>query len=234
MSRAWTQEQKNAIDARDGTLLVSAAAGSGKTAVLVQRVIERLTDPIHPSDADRLLVVTFTKAAAAEMKDRIAARISELLAQDPTNRNLQRQQLLLGRAQISTIHSFCNELIKENFYKLNLSPELRIVDSSELTLLKQTAITNVLERNYEQQDQAFADLVEAFSSDRDDSRIIQTVEAYTNLPVPILSLKNGWMKKRLCINILNRLPILLGDKLCFPMHRKRCITVLPLQNMRWS
>ena len=97
---------KNAIDARDGTLLVSAAAGSGKTAVLVQRVIERLTDPVHPSDADRLLVVTFTKAAAAEMKDRIAARISELLAQDPTNRNLQRQQLLLGRAQISTIHSF--------------------------------------------------------------------------------------------------------------------------------
>ena len=176
MSRAWTQEQKNAIDARDGTLLVSAAAGSGKTAVLVQRVIERLTDPVHPSDADRLLVVTFTKAAAAEMKDRIAARISELLAKDPTNRNLQRQQLLLGRAQISTIHSFCNELIKENFYKLNLSPELRIVDNSELMLLKQTAITNVLERNYEQQDQPFADLVEAFSSDRDDSRIIQTVE----------------------------------------------------------
>ena len=122
MSREWTQEQKNAIDARDGTLLVSAAAGSGKTAVLVQRVIERLTDPVHPSDADRLLVVTFTKAAAAEMKDRIAARISELLVQDPTNRNLQRQQLLLGRAQISSIHSFCNELIKENFYKLNLSP----------------------------------------------------------------------------------------------------------------
>lgn len=84
MSRAWTQEQKNAIDARDGTLLVSAAAGSGKTAVLVQRVIERLTDPVHPSDADRLLVVTFTKAGAAEMKDRIAARISELLVQDPT------------------------------------------------------------------------------------------------------------------------------------------------------
>lgn len=234
MSRAWTQEQKNAIDARDGTLLVSAAAGSGKTAVLVQRVIERLTDPVHPSDADRLLVVTFTKAAAAEMKDRIAARISELLAQDPTNRNLQRQQLLLGRAQISTIHSFCNELIKENFYKLNLSPELRIVDSSELTLLKQTAITNVLERNYEQQDQAFADLVEAFSSDRDDAESYKRWKPYMSLPVPILSLKNGWMKKRLCINISNRLLILLGDKLCFSMHRKRYITVLPLQNMRWS
>ena len=221
MNRAWTQEQKNAIDARDGTLLVSAAAGSGKTAVLVQRVIERLTDPVHPSDADRLLVVTFTKAAAAEMKDRIAARISELLAQDPTNRNLQRQQLLLGRAQISTIHSFCNELIKENFYKLNLSPELRIVDSSELTLLKQTAITNVLERNYEQQDQAFAESYKRW-------------KPYMSLPVPILSLKNGWMKKRLCINISNRLLILLGDKLCFSMHRKRYITVLPLQNMRWS
>ncbi|MFR9227656.1 MAG: UvrD-helicase domain-containing protein [Acutalibacteraceae bacterium] len=102
MSRAWTQEQKNAIDARDGALLVSAAAGSGKTAVLVQRVIERLTDPVHPSDADRLLVVTFTKAAAAEMKDRIAARISELLAQDPTNRNLQRRELLLRPNQYHT------------------------------------------------------------------------------------------------------------------------------------
>ena len=127
MNRAWTQEQKNAIDARDGTLLVSAAAGSGKTAVLVQRVIERLTDPVHPSDADRLLVVTFTKAAAAEMKDRIAARISELLAQDPTNRNLQRQQLLLGRAQISTIHSFCNELIKQGAMLVSCKEDIAMV-----------------------------------------------------------------------------------------------------------
>lgn len=177
MSRAWTEGQQDAIDARRGTLLVSAAAGSGKTAVLVQRVIERLTDPVNPSDADRLLVVTFTKAAAAEMRDRIAAAIGELLTKDPTNRNLQRQQLLLGRAHISTIHSFCSELIKENFYKLPISADFRIVDNSELTLLKHTAIIQVLERNYEQSDQAFADLVEAFSSDRDDSRIIQTVEA---------------------------------------------------------
>ena len=156
------------------------------------------------------------------------------MAQDPTNRNLQRQQLLLGRAQISTIHSFCNELIKENFYKLNLSPELRIVDSSELTLLKQTAITNVLERNYEQQAQAFADLVEAFSSDRDDSRIIQTVEALYEFTRSILSLKNGWMKKRLCINISNRLLILLGDKHCFLCTGSGTLLYYPYKTLRWS
>ena len=94
-SRNWTQSQMDAINARGGPLLVSAAAGSGKTAVLVQRVIERLTDPEHPSDADRLLVVTFTKAAAAEMQERIALSLAEALAGDPGNANLQRQQVLL-------------------------------------------------------------------------------------------------------------------------------------------
>ena len=105
MGRNWTPGQRDAIEARGGTLLVSAAAGSGKTAVLVQRVIERLTDERHPTDADRLLVVTFTKAAAAEMRDRIAAQIALLLEEDPYNVRLQRQQILLARAQISTIHS---------------------------------------------------------------------------------------------------------------------------------
>ena len=104
MGRNWTPSQRDAIEARGGTLLVSAAAGSGKTAVLVQRVMERLTDEQHPTDADRLLVVTFTKAAAAEMRDRIAAQISRLLEEDPYNVRLQRQQILLARAQISTIH----------------------------------------------------------------------------------------------------------------------------------
>ncbi len=174
--RNWTQGQQDAINARGGTLLVSAAAGSGKTAVLVQRVIERLTDPIHPSDADHLLVVTFTKAAAAEMRDRISQSLTALLAQDPTNLNLQRQQLLLTRANISTIHGFCSELVRENFYKLNISPDFRISDDSEMALLRADAITRVLEDYYAREDNVFSDLVEAFSSDRDDSRIIQTVD----------------------------------------------------------
>ena len=113
--RNWTESQRWAISARNGSLLVSAAAGSGKTAVLVQRVIERLTDPERPCDADRLLIVTFTNAAAAEMKERISAAIGELLQADPANAQLQRQQILLNRAHISTIHSFCNELVRENF-----------------------------------------------------------------------------------------------------------------------
>ncbi len=176
MNRVWTQEQQNAIDARRGTLLVSAAAGSGKTAVLVQRVIERLTDPVHPSDADKLLVVTFTKAAAVEMRERIAAELSRLLSENPFNRRLQRQQLLLAHAQISTIHSFCSEIVRQNFYKLNISPDFRIVDDSELTLLKSKAIAQVMEWNYEHQDKAFSDLIEAFTSDRDDNRMIQMIE----------------------------------------------------------
>lgn len=174
-NRKWTPSQQDAISARDGTLLVSAAAGSGKTAVLVRRVIERITDPHHPADADRLLVVTFTRAAAAEMSSRIAAEISRLLEADPFNVRLQRQQILLTRAHISTIHSFCSEIIRENFYKLDISPDFRILDDSEMNLLRSDAIAAVLEEFYAQDDPIFRDLVEAFASGRDDDRIIQTV-----------------------------------------------------------
>lgn len=175
MSRKWTQSQKDAIDARGGTLLVSAAAGSGKTAVLVQRVIERITDPQNPTDADRLLVVTFTKAAAAEMRSRIALEISKLLEKDPINVNLQRQQILLTRAHISTIHSFCSDLIRENFYKLGISPDFRIIEDSEMQILRSEAAESVLEEFYASDDKEFSNLVENFSTGRDDSRIIQAV-----------------------------------------------------------
>ncbi|MBE6828637.1 MAG: helicase-exonuclease AddAB subunit AddA, partial [Ruminococcaceae bacterium] len=174
-SRTWTKSQQDAIEARGGTLPVSAAAGSGKTAVLVQRVIERMTDPQNPTDADRLLVVTFTKAAAAEMSGRIAAEIAKLLEADPMNVRLQRQQILLTRAHISTIHSFCSELIRENFYKLGISPDFRILDDSEMKLLRGDAVSAVLEVFYAQNDPDFYALVDAFSSGRDDARMIQTV-----------------------------------------------------------
>lgn len=176
MGRTWTPGQRDAIEARGGTLLVSAAAGSGKTAVLVQRVIERLTDERHPTDADRLLVVTFTKAAAAEMKDRIGAQLSLLLEQDPYNVRLQRQQILLAHAQISTIHSFCSELVRENFYKLDVSPDFRILDDAEMTLLRNDAMTEVLDGYYALGDGSFFQLVDAFSAGRDDAKIVSTVE----------------------------------------------------------
>lgn len=178
MGRNWTPAQQDAIYAWGGSLLVSAAAGSGKTSVLVQRLIERLTDPINPVDADRLLVVTFTKAAASEMKSRIAKEIGILLEREPDNIHLQRQQILLNRAYISTIHSFCSELVRENFYKLGISPDFRIMEESEMALLRQETITAVLNRYYEQQDHLFYELVDTFSVGRDDarvSRIIQTL-----------------------------------------------------------
>lgn len=173
--RCWTKEQRNAISAKNGAVLVSAAAGSGKTAVLVERVIQILTDKNAPCNIDKMLVVTFTKAAAAEMKERINARISELLISEPENKNLQRQQLMLSSAHISTIHSFCNELIKENFYKLNMSPEFRIADENEMLLLKDEAIQAVLEKKYSESSRKFLNLVEAFSSSRDDQKLISTV-----------------------------------------------------------
>ena len=111
----WTREQKNAIDARTGALVVSAAAGSGKTAVLTERVVARMTDERDPVDADRLLIVTFTRAAAAEMRSRIGERLAALRAEQPNNPVLQRQQLLLPRAQISTIHAFCSNLLQKYY-----------------------------------------------------------------------------------------------------------------------
>ena len=105
-----------------GTVLVSAAANSGKTSVLVQRLVGLITDPEHPVDVDRLLVVTFTKAAAAEMKQRISAELTRLIARHPESRRLQRQQILLPRAHISTVHGFCVSLLREHFQELELSP----------------------------------------------------------------------------------------------------------------
>lgn len=110
--------------------------GSGKTAVLVERVVGLLLDEDHPVDADRLLVMTFSNAAALEMKQRIMARVSDMLAVHPDDEQLLRQQLLLGRAQIGTVHSFCISLIRENFQLLGISPNLRVADEKELEILR--------------------------------------------------------------------------------------------------
>ena len=144
-SRNWTKEQLDAITARGGTVLVSAAAGSGKTAVLVERVIQRILDPIAPVDADRLLIVTFSKAAAQEMKQRISLKLSQLIEENPQDAALARQQSLLARAQISTIHSFCQELLRQNFQALDLPPDFRVGDEKELDLLRADAAAEVIE-----------------------------------------------------------------------------------------
>ncbi len=194
-SRQWTNSQKNAIYAKGGSLLVSAAAGSGKTAVLVQRVIEMITDKSNPCDADRLLVVTFTKAAAAEMRARINTEISNLLKITPNDKNLQRQQLILSRAHISTIHSFCNELIRENFYKLNISSEFKIADENEIMILKDEAIRTVLEEKYERSSPEFLNMVETFSSARDDNNLIYTVYEFYDF-IRSHPFKEKWLSEK--------------------------------------
>ena len=176
MATEWTPQQWDAIMARGGSLLVSAAAGSGKTAVLVERVIGRMLDPENPVDADRMLIVTFSNAAADEMRQRISKKLWELLEQSPDDKTLLRQQLLLEKAHISTIHSFCLELIREHFQLLDVAPDFRIADERELELLRAKAVEITVNSLYAQdEDGSFSELVELISSTRDDSLMEKTL-----------------------------------------------------------
>ena len=148
MSVNWTKEQQQVIESRNRNLLVSAAAGSGKTAVLVERIIQMITDEEHPVDIDRLLVMTFTSAAAAEMRERIGAAIEEKLAKNPHDRHLQRQATLVHYAQITTIDSFCLQVIREHFNKLDIDPAFRIGDEGELMLIRADVMKEMLEDYY--------------------------------------------------------------------------------------
>ena len=170
-SPKWTKEQQAVIDSRNSNLLVAAAAGSGKTAVLVERIIQMITDKEQPIDIDKLLVVTFTNAAASEMRERIGDAIGKALDKDPENTHLQKQLVLLNKASITTIHSFCLEVIKSNFHKINLDPNFRIGDTTECTLLKQEAIEEVFEELYVEQDEGFLNLIESYAEKRGDSNV---------------------------------------------------------------
>ena len=156
MERVWTPEQIAAIDTRDRTLLVSAAAGSGKTAVLTERIIKSLCDKENPLDLTRLLVVTFTRAAATEMRTRIGKAIGNALALDPTNKHLSRQLMLLGSARISTIDSFYLDLVRANFEAAGMSPAFRLVDESELLSLRVEIMNGVINRMFREEPQFIA------------------------------------------------------------------------------
>ncbi len=170
-SPKWTKEQQAVIESRNGNLLVAAAAGSGKTAVLVERIIQMILDKEKPVDIDKLLVVTFTNAAASEMRERIGDAIGKALDKDPENKHLQNQLILLNKASITTIHSFCLEVIKSNFHKINLDPNFRIGDTTECTLLKQEAIEDVFEALYVEQNEGFLNLVESYAEKRGDNKL---------------------------------------------------------------
>ena len=171
----WTSEQKQVIDLRDRSLLVSAAAGSGKTAVLVQRIIERICDESHPVDIDRLLVVTFTNAAAGEMRERVQAAIAKRVEENPDNAHLRRQEILAGHAHITTIDSFCLSVLREHFQEIELDPGFRIADEGELKLLQADVLEALLEEEYEQASESFIHFMEAYAPGKDDERAVQLI-----------------------------------------------------------
>lgn len=176
MATAWTEEQKKVIDARDCSLLVSAAAGSGKTAVLVERILSLLMDRSHPIDIDRLLVVTFTNAAASEMRERIGQRIEEYTEKDPGNEHLQRQSALVHTAPITTIDSFCMRVLREHFDETELDPSFRVGDEGEQRLMKSDVAEALLEDCYREASPEFLGFVESYSTGKSDEGLVGLIE----------------------------------------------------------
>ena len=171
MGVQWTKEQQEVIRLRDRNILVSAAAGSGKTAVLVERILSKITDKKHPVDIDRLLIMTFTRAAAGEMKERISAAIEKALCEDPDNEHLQRQTTLLHTAQITTIDGFCAYIIRNYFHLIGLDPGYRTADEGELKLLRGDVVKALLEEYYARKDEKFQKFVECFATGKSDENL---------------------------------------------------------------
>ncbi|QEK11428.1 helicase-exonuclease AddAB subunit AddA [Crassaminicella thermophila] len=190
----WTTDQKSAIDSRGSNLLVAAAAGSGKTAVLVERIIQMIIkDKI---DIDRLLIVTFTNAAAGEMRERIGAAIlEELEKKDENEEHLRRQMNLLNRASISTLHSFCIDVVKKYFHLIDIDPNFRIGDATETSIMKIEVIQELFEREYEKEEEGFIGLVERFGGNKEDTPLQELVlklyEFIQSKPYP-----KKWLKDR--------------------------------------
>lgn len=177
MANSWTPEQLEAITQRGCNLLVAAAAGAGKTAVLVERIIREITDSDKPVDIDRLLVVTFTNAAATEMRERIGSALADALEANPSSENLQKQMALLDRASIMTLHSFCLEVVRSHFHSLDLDPVFRIADETESTLMRLDVLEELFEEKYENEDaeSVFFQLVDSYGGGRDDSSLREIV-----------------------------------------------------------
>lgn len=191
MGVKWTTDQQHAIECCKGSVLVSAAAGSGKTTVLVERVIRRLTDEDNPCSAEDLLIVTFTRAATAQMREKIGAAILKRLSEDPTDRHLRRQYMLLPFAKICTIDSFCNDLVHENFHALGISPDYSLLDNETAVIMKNDVCEAMLERAYEEDsDGSFSglsDMMSSGSSDEDFAKlIIKMYDISTAYPFPDL------------------------------------------------
>ncbi|WP_461200691.1 helicase-exonuclease AddAB subunit AddA [Anoxybacillus sp. TBDG-1] len=190
----WTDEQWQAIYATGKHTLVAAAAGSGKTAVLVERIIQKILHKERPIDVDRLLVVTFTNAAAAEMRQRIGEALERALEKEPHSLHLRRQLSLLQKASISTIHSFCLDVIRKYYYVIGIDPVFRIADEGEMALLKEEVLETLFEQYYADNDEAFLAVVDRYTSDRTDADlqtlILRLYEFSRSHPNP-----NEWLKQ---------------------------------------
>lgn len=186
----WTKAQQKVIDTRNKNLLVSAAAGSGKTAVLVERIISMISEGEDPLDIDRLLVVTFTNAAAAQMRDRIGKALEKKLNNEPNNAHLQRQVSLLQSAHITTIHSFCLNVLRNYFHHIDLDPSFKMAEESEITLMKSDIISEVLEKWYEEASEDFHRLIESYSRSKSDVPVEELIVSLYNF-----AMSNPWPKE---------------------------------------
>jgi len=175
MANQWTEKQKEAIYCSERNILVSAAAGSGKTAVLVQRIIEKMTAKEHPIEADRFVIVTFTRAAAAEMKQRLRSALERMCEENPGNELLVRQQTLINNAQITTIDSFCLNIVKNYFVEVGIDPGFRTADDGELKLLEHDVLMALMEEYYQKEDEDFNRLIDAYGTGKDDSRVLEII-----------------------------------------------------------
>ena len=233
----WTKEQEQAIYENGSNILVAAAAGSGKTAVLVERIINKILN--ENIDIDKLLVVTFTNAAASEMRERVLDAIYSKLEENPGDERLQRQITLLNKASICTIDSFCLDVIKNNFYEIDISPNFRIADTTEINLLKQDVLEELFENKYEAQDENFKKLVTTYTSYRDDSPLKDLVlKIYTYIqsnPFP-----NKWLEEKVeMFNLKGKLNIdfaktIWGEKLLEELEEELIDDIVIAQKIKMN
>ena len=191
--RKWTTEQMQAIKLKGANILVSAAAGSGKTSVLVERIVNKIIN--DGVDIDKILVVTFTNAAASEMRQRLMDAIYAKIDENPNDQNLQRQLMLINKANISTIHSFCLNVIRNNFFEIGISNNFRVADSTEIEIMKQEVIEDIFDDEYESQNKDFTKLLDKYASYNDDSKlkelILRIYEFIQSDPFPDKWLQNA-------------------------------------------
>ena len=177
---SWSPEQLRIIESRNKNLLVSAAAGAGKTTVMVERIIGLITQETRDIDIDKLLIVTFTRDAASNMREKLSGRLADMLDADPGNRNLVRQQMILQNARITTIDSFCNSVVKEFFYRIDIDPSFRIADKAEMALLRHKVLDELLEEKYAAAEPDFLLLVESYCGTRNDEKLNRLIEDLAN------------------------------------------------------